>query len=57
MPAPTSSTIAQANEDNFNLMKRDLKAQFEKAKEFVPNLKEFLVVVTDPGWVSEDEYW
>jgi hypothetical protein len=57
MPAPTSSTIAQANEDHFNLMKRDLKAQFEKAKEFVPNLKEFLVVVTDPGWVSEDEYW
>ncbi len=57
MPVPTSSTIAQANEEHFNLMKRDLKAQFEKAKEFVPNLKEFLVVVTDPGWISEEEYW
>jgi hypothetical protein len=38
-------------------MKRDLRAQFEKAREFVPNLKEFLVVVTDPGWVSEEEDW
>jgi hypothetical protein len=57
MPTPTSSTIAQANEDHFDLMKRDLKTQFEKAREFVPNLKEFLVVVTDPGWVSEEEYW
>jgi hypothetical protein len=35
-------------------MKRDLKTQFEKARKFVPNLKEFLVV-TDPGWVSEEE--
>jgi hypothetical protein len=57
MPAPTSNTIAQANENHFNLLKRDLKTQFEKAKEFVPNMKEFLVVVTDPGWVSEEEYW
>ncbi|PMD60269.1 uncharacterized protein K444DRAFT_612844 [Hyaloscypha bicolor E] len=56
MPAPTSSTIAQADEDHFNLMKRDLKTQFEKAGELVPNLKEFLVLVTDPDWVSEEDW-
>jgi hypothetical protein len=57
MPAPTSSTIAQTNEDHFNLMKKDLKTQLERAKEFVPNLKEFLILVTDPGWISEEEDW
>jgi hypothetical protein len=55
MLAPMSSTIAQANEDHFNLIKRDLKAQFEKAREFVLNLKEFLVVITNLGWVLEEE--
>lgn len=48
MPAPTSSTIAQANEYHFNLVKRNLKTQSEKAREFVPILKEFVILVTDP---------
>jgi hypothetical protein len=31
MPLPTSSTIAQANEDYFNLLRKDIKTQFERS--------------------------
>jgi hypothetical protein len=61
MPVPKSSVIAQTNGDHFNLMRRDIRVQFEKAREYMPNLIEFAVLVTDPGWVSvdveEDEDW
>ena len=57
MPLPTSSTIAQANEDHFNLLRKDIMAQFEKARKYVPYLKEFAIVVTDPGWVSKVDDW
>ncbi|KAH6675962.1 hypothetical protein B0J14DRAFT_692210 [Halenospora varia] len=56
MPTPTSCTITKANEDHFNLIKRDLKTQYESAREFVPSLKEFCVLVADPGWVSEEDW-
>ena len=57
MPIPTSSTIAQANEDHFNLMRKGIKAEFEKARKYTSKLKEFAILVTDPGWVSEEEGW
>ena len=57
MPCPISSTIALVNEDHFNLMKRELRTQFERAREYVPNLREFVILVTDPGWVLEEEGW
>jgi hypothetical protein len=53
MPLPTSSTITRDNEDHFNLLRKDIMTQFEKAKKYVPYLKEFAIVVTDPGWVSK----
>jgi hypothetical protein len=52
-----SSTITQVNEDHFNLMKSELQTQFERAKKYVPNLKGFVVLVADPGWVLEEDDW
>jgi len=57
MPCSMSSTIVQANEDHFNLLKRELRTQFERAKDWVPNLKEFVVFVADPGWVLKEDGW
>jgi hypothetical protein len=57
MPCPMSSMITQVNEDHFNLMKREFRTQFERARKYVPNLKEFVVFVTDPGWVLEEDDW
>jgi hypothetical protein len=61
MPGPKSSRITQTNDDHFNLMRKDLAAQVEKARKYMSNLTEFCVLVTDPGWVStdmeEDEDW
>lgn len=61
MPAPKSSMIAQMNNDHFNLMRKDIRAQAEKAGSYMCNLTEFCVLVTDPAWGSatmeEDEDW
>ncbi|PVH75953.1 hypothetical protein DL98DRAFT_574723 [Cadophora sp. DSE1049] len=57
MPAPISSTIRQGNEDHFNLMKRDIQTQFEKANNLASGLKEFAIFVTDPNWVVEADPW
>jgi hypothetical protein len=42
-------------------MRRDIKEQSEKARTFMPDLKEFVVLVTAPGWGSppglEEEEW
>ena len=50
-----SSVIVVGNDDHFDLMVRDIRRKFERAKEFVPDLSEFCIVVTDPEWDSGDE--
>ena len=58
MPGPVSNIVAFANEDHFNLMRKDIKAQFERARKYTPKLKEFAILVSDPDWVAtEDEDW
>jgi hypothetical protein len=60
MPSPVSSVIAFTNEDHFNLMRKDIKTQFERAWKYTLKLKEFAILVSDPGWVAingEDEDW
>jgi hypothetical protein len=52
MPVPKSTYIARLNEDDFRYMRRDIIAQFDKANLYMPGLKDFIVLVTDPGWVS-----
>ncbi len=54
MPEPRATGIVRGNEDHFNYMRKDIKAQSEKAKEFMPELKEFVVLVTVPGWAPPD---
>lgn len=50
-----SSVIAACNDDHFDLMVRDIRRKFERAVEFVPNMSEFCIVVTDPQWDSGEE--
>lgn len=52
MPVPKSSSIARLNEDHFRRMSQDIMEQFNRAKLYMPGLKEFVVLVTDPAWVS-----
>lgn len=62
MPMPQATEISAGNEDHFNYMRKDIKVQCEKAKRFMPELKEFVILVTVPGLVSpnveeEEEDW
>ena len=61
MPTPTSTEIVRGNEDHFNYMRKDIKMQCEKAKKYMMDLKEFVILVTVPGWTSpnvdEEEEW
>ncbi|KUJ24456.1 uncharacterized protein LY89DRAFT_22956 [Mollisia scopiformis] len=59
MPAPTSTEIVRGNEDHFNYMRKDIKIQCEKAKKYMADVKEFVILVTVPGWntIDEEEEW
>jgi hypothetical protein len=59
MPVPKATEIARGNEDHFSYMRKDIKEQSEKARTFMPDLKEFVVLVTAPGWGSPglEEEW
>jgi hypothetical protein len=55
MPNPKSTEVARGNEDHFTYMRRDIKVQCEKAKKFMPELRDFVVLVTVPGWTEPDQ--
>ena len=61
MPLPKATEVSRGNEDHFDYMRKDIKAQCEKAKAYMPELKEFVVLVTVPDWSSpkreEEEDW
>ena len=60
MLGPTSSIIASTNKDYFNLMRKDIRTLFKRAKNYTPKLKEFAILVFNQGWVAidgEDEDW
>lgn len=50
IPVPKSKTVARLNEEDFCYIREDIIAQCEKAKLYMPGLKEFVVLITDPGW-------
>lgn len=52
MPERKSRSITLKDEDDFKWMKKFAIKQSEKASGFLPGLKEFGVLVTDPGWSS-----
>ncbi|KAJ5037335.1 uncharacterized protein L3040_007511 [Drepanopeziza brunnea f. sp. 'multigermtubi'] len=53
MPGPSATEVERGNEDHFNYMRRDIRAVCEKARSYCPELREFGVLVTVPGWVEE----
>jgi len=55
MPAPTSTQVMRGNEDHFKYMRKDIKSQCAKAKVFMPELKEFTILITVPGWDDPSE--
>jgi hypothetical protein len=59
MPTPKATEVARGNEDHFNYMRKDIKTQCEKARAYMPDLKEFVVLVTVPSSPvgEEEEEW
>lgn len=50
MPEAVSTEIKIGEEEQFNAMREDIGIQYEKAKTFMPELKEFVVLVSAPQW-------
>jgi hypothetical protein len=60
IPAPRATEVLKGNEDHFDYMRKDVKTQCEKAKAYMPDLKEFAILVTVPNWstpVAGGEEW
>ena len=47
-----SRDIPLLNEDDFRWMRKHITTERDRAILFMPGLKNFTVLVTDPGWVS-----
>jgi hypothetical protein len=43
-------TVLKHNEDDFRYFRKEILAQYEKARECDPNMKEYVVFVSDPSW-------
>jgi hypothetical protein len=43
-------TVVKRNEDDFRYVRKEILAQYEKARESDPNMKEYVVFVSDPSW-------
>ncbi|CZR64899.1 uncharacterized protein PAC_14799 [Phialocephala subalpina] len=52
MPDRITLNIPILNQGDFRWMRKCIMTQFDKAKSFMPGLKNFAVLVTDPEWVS-----
>jgi hypothetical protein len=53
LPKPEYARIKRGDEKHFQFMKADIKPLLERAKALMPELIEFAVLVTVPGWVVE----
>lgn len=51
MPDRKSRNITLRDEEDFRWMRKFILKHFEKANEFLPGLKEFVVLISDPEWV------
>ena len=57
LPEPIVNIIGMGNEGHFGYMRQDIKVQYEKALSYMPDMKEFTILVTAPNWVPfELEY-
>lgn len=53
LPESRSARIKRGDEVNFQFLKEDIKPHFERAKALMPELTEFAILVTVPGWAVE----
>ncbi|KAH8674836.1 hypothetical protein BGZ60DRAFT_279620 [Tricladium varicosporioides] len=53
LPKPKHARIKRGDEEHFQYMKGDIKPHFEQTKALMPELIEFAILVTVPGWVVE----
>jgi hypothetical protein len=55
MPLPKTVEITMGDgEEGLKGLRRDIKSQCEKAREFCPEMREFGVLVTVPGWGTDE---
>lgn len=53
LPKPEYARIKRGDEKHFQLMKADIEPLLERAKALMPELIEFAILVTVPGWAVE----
>lgn len=53
MPLPISRIVGRTSQDDFNKLREDLESRSDASEFF--GIKEFSVVVSVPGWTSEEE--
>jgi hypothetical protein len=54
MPAPHSSEIVRGNEEHFMFMRKEIRSICENAQKYMPGMREWVVLVSVPGWVEEE---
>jgi len=62
MPVPKVNVIAQGNEEHFTYMRKDIRAEFDRATAYMPGMREFVVLVSAPDWgpgaaESDEDNW
>lgn len=50
MPGPSNMVVDRGNIDQFLKIRVDIKKQYDKAMEWCPEMREFEVLITVPGW-------
>ena len=53
MPTPKSSVIEWGDEKHFECMKLDIEPQCDLVAAYMPEVFEFAILVTAPGWTAE----
>ncbi len=54
MPVAKVSDVSKGDEEGYRKIREDILVQCEKARMFMPRLREFGVLVVDPGWKNEN---
>jgi hypothetical protein len=54
MPRPKATELVIGDESYFVYMRKYIKGQYEKAKAFCPELREFVILVTVPEWADKE---
>ena len=55
LPEAKSNIITRGNEENFEYIKRDIKPQCDRAMAVMPEMTEFVILVSLSGWTLEQQ--